>query len=94
MSMPRYAAKRDDNEPELVEYARAIGWFLHKLDEPCDWLGLWRGAWSPIEIKSATGDLTPKQHMFHADAKKRNGRVLMWRSKDDVDRDSGARRTA
>lgn len=94
MTMPRYAAKRDANEPELAEYARCLGWMLTKLDEPCDWLGLHRGVWYPIEIKTEHGQLTAKQQMFHVDAHKRNGRILIWRTKDDVDRDSGARRTA
>jgi len=94
MTMPRYAARRDANEPQLVTFARALGWWLTKLDEPCDWLGCRRGVWYPIEVKTEDGELTAKQQIFHREAFKRGARVLIWKSTDDVLRDSNARQSA
>lgn len=94
MGMPKYGARRDDNEPEVVKFARRLGWALWKLDEPCDWLGCRRGVWYPIEIKTEDGKLTTKQKIFHRDAFNMGAQVLVWKSTDDVLRDSYARVTA
>jgi hypothetical protein len=99
MTMPRYAARRDAVEPELVTFARRIGWELWKLDKPCDWLGLRRGVWFPIEIKDPgvrnhADAFTVSQRLFLADVAARGGRVLVWYSKEDVMADSNARATA
>lgn len=94
MSMPKYAAKRDANEPEVIKFARRLGWGLWKLDEPCDWLGCRRGTWYPIEIKGEDGTLTANQQIFHRDAFNMGAQVLVWKSTDDVLRDSQARRSA
>lgn len=92
--MPKYAAKRDANEPELVSFARRLGWQLWKLDEPCDWLGCRRGVWWPIEIKTGDGELTQNQKIFHRDAFNLGARVLVWRNTSDVLADSGAKESA
>lgn len=92
--MPKYAGRRDENEPELVSFARSLGWLLWKLDQPCDWLGLRRGVWQPVEIKSDDGELTAKQQIFHTDAQNAGAKVLIWTTESDVLRDSGARRSA
>lgn len=94
MSMPKYAGRRDSNESELIAYAERLGWWLTKLDEPCDWIGCRRGVWFPIEIKTATGDLTAKQQIFHTDAFKRGAPILIWKTIDDVLAASNARQSA
>lgn len=99
MTMPRHAARRDANEPEVISFAGKLGWRFWKLDTPCDWLGLRRGQWFAIEIKDAareghSDEFTMDQKKFMAEVAACGGRVLVWRSKDDVMRDSGARASA
>lgn len=33
MGLPRYAAKRDENEPEIVQVFEAHGWTVHKIND-------------------------------------------------------------
>lgn len=85
----RRAARRDRNETPLVSLARHLGWWLTKLDQPCDWLGSFRGKWHAIEIKDPSveghaNEYTEKQRKWHAEAKDRGARVLIWRTADDV----------
>lgn len=99
MGMPKYAARRDVVEPELVKYARQFGWRLWKLDQPCDWLGLRRGVYYPIEIKDPAkqghaDEFTMDQKKFMAEVFAVGGRILVWRTKEDVMLDSGARVSA
>lgn len=97
--MPRYAGKRDSNEEPLVQLAETLGWWMHKSQEIGDWTGWRRGQWHVIEIKNPdqqghADEFTPKQRLLHAEAHKRGARILVWRTKDDVFRDSNARATA
>ena len=99
MTMPKHAARRDNNEQPLVQFAERLGWWLIKLNEPSDWLGWRAGQWVPVEIKNPdregrADEFTPKQVIFHRDAKNRGAKVLVWRTEVDVMRDSGARRSA
>lgn len=99
MSMPRHAARRDSNEQALISLAERLGWWLTKLDTPCDFLGCRRGVWFPIEIKrpereNHADEFTPQQKIFHVDAFRRGARVLVWRTESDVMADSGARPSA
>ena len=80
----RRAAKRDANEAAIIKTARLCGWFLTKLDTPCDWLGWFRGNWRPIEIKTKAGRLTKAQREFFSECISRNAPVLVWRSETDV----------
>jgi hypothetical protein len=80
----RRAAKRDANEPQLIKQARQVGWVLIKLDIPCDWLGIWRGKWYPVEIKAKKGVLTDAQKQFIATASWYRAPVLIWRTLEDV----------
>lgn len=94
--MPRYAARRDLNEPELVRVARKLHWRLWKMHEPSDFLGLHRGVWHPIEIKNPeyegqASEFTAQQKLFHTDVKNCGGRVLVWRTELDVINDSQGR---
>lgn len=34
MTLPRYAARRDENEPEIVEALQAAGWAVHRTNAP------------------------------------------------------------
>jgi hypothetical protein len=94
--MKRYAARRDAVEPELVTLARSLGWWLIRLEEPCDWLACRRGVWYPLEIKNPESqghadEFTPAQVIFHGDASARRAPVLIWRTADDVCRDSASK---
>ncbi len=96
MTRPRYAARRDNNEPELVKFAARLGWRLWKTHEPADWIGLREGRWYLIEIKNPdceghADEYTPAQVIFHGDVKNCGGRILVWRTIDDVIRDSQAK---
>lgn len=99
MSMPRYAARRDNNESELIKLAEQLGWWMIPLAEPWDWVGWRRGQWLPIEIKNPdceghADEFTAKQRMHHTEAFKRGAKILIWRTADDVIRDSQARASA
>lgn len=84
----RRAARRDANELDLVKIARQLHWLLWKLDEPCDWLGLHRGRFHAVEIKTEDGELTGNQVIFHRDVSNAGGKVLVWRTLDDILRDT------
>lgn len=57
------ARKRDANEQEIVDALVGIGAVVFRLSAPgCpDLLVGFRGTWRPMEVKSATGKLTPLQ---------------------------------
>lgn len=93
MSLPRYAQKRDANEPELIQLARAIGAHMVKLP-PLDWWCGFRGRWVPVEIKTEKGDYTDAQVIFLADCKARGLPVWTWRDELSVYAALGAQRTA
>jgi len=87
VSLNRYAKRRDANEKPLVAAAIQMGAQLWPLDEPCDWLMLWRRTWYPVEIKIRTGKLTDNQKTFHTNAEAAGAEILVWRSIEDVVRD-------
>lgn len=93
MTMPRYAGKRDANEPDLVTLAEGLGCTFEKIG-PLDWWVGFRGSWLPLEIKTFEGTYTPKQVHFIARCKTRGLPVWTWRSESDVFRDLGVRVTA
>lgn len=88
-AMPKYAARRDENEEALVKTARQLGWWMLMLTTPCDWLG-WhpKRGWQPVEIKSEKGQYTKDQQTFIASAAFYGAPVITWRNIDDVIRDS------
>lgn len=99
MGMPKYNARRDNNESPLVTLAIQLGWWMHKSQELGDWVGWRRGEWQVIEIKNPNqqghaDEYTPKQRLFRAEAFKRGAKILVWRVDADVYRDSGARVSA
>jgi hypothetical protein len=99
MSLHRRAARRDNNDPELRTFAERMGWRLWQLKEPCDYIGLRRGVWFAIEIKNPDceghkDEFTYDEKKFIAEVSAVGGRILLWRTKDDVIRDSQARISA
>lgn len=99
MATPKFAARRDNNEPELIRFAGRLGWKFWKMHEPADWLGLRRGVWHVVEIKNPdcqghADEYTAQQRIFHADVFACGGKVLVWRTVEDVMADSGARQSA
>lgn len=87
----RYAARRDQNENELVGYAEQLG-ALWIQTPPLDGWCLWREHWYPVEIKRPDGPqggrkgrhYTEAQVLFLARCKERNAPVWTWRSIEDV----------
>lgn len=99
MSLRRYAARRDANDNELKVFAERLGWRLWQLAKPCDYLGLRRGQWFAIEIKNPdceghADEFTNDEKKFIAEVAQVGGRVMLWRTKDDVIRDSNGRVSA
>ena len=86
----RRAARRDANEPALIQLAREIGAVCINIQEPVDWLIGWRGRWYPCEVKTLKGDYTDQQVLFMGAAKERELQVWAWRTADDVMRSLGA----
>ena len=62
----RYDARRDENEPEIVEALEAVGAKVLRLDD-CDLLCAFRGKMYLLEVKTATGRLNKKQQRFFRD---------------------------
>ena|SRR5688572_21578978 len=97
--MRRYALRRDANEGPLIALAKNLGWQFWPLYQPADWLALRRGVWHVVEIKDPAkeghaDEFTYEQRKFRAEVFACNGRLLVWRTKDDVFRDSNARASA
>ena len=66
VSLNRYAKRRDENEPEIIQALEAIGCTVESLDEPCDLL-VGRGAVALLlEVKMPGGRKTVKQKKFAA----------------------------
>lgn len=93
MSLNRYAARRDGNENELVTALRALG-ALWVQEGPLDGWAFWRGAWIPVEIKTAKGKYTESQVQFLIRCQERQAPVWTWRNLGDVYRCLGAKVSA
>lgn len=52
MSIPRYAAKRDISEPEIVRVLEQVGMTVVRMDKPVDLLAGYRGVNFLIECKT------------------------------------------
>ena len=94
-----YAKRRDNNEPDLIRFARDLGAKL-LMGGPLDWWLLHHAfGWIPVEIKDPDiegrkNEFTPAQRRFFAFAREHGGKWLTWRTDEDVMRDLGARRVA
>jgi hypothetical protein len=84
MSLKRYAARRDENESELVEAARKLGWWMVYIGFPVDYIGCFRSVLHFVELKTPNGKYTPAQAIFLKEAKHNGITVLTWRNADDV----------
>lgn len=89
----RRAARRDENEDELVNLARRLG-ATWRYAGPLDgWLG-WDGKWTPVEVKDPkkeghADEFRPAQTLFIHDCKVDALPFLVWRTANDVLRDLG-----
>lgn len=93
------ANRRDNNDGELRQFAERIGWLLFPMNEYCDYFGVRRGVWYAIEIKNPdcaghADEFTYDERNFMAKVAAVGGRILLWRTKEDIMRDSGARVSA
>lgn len=75
MGIPKYAARRDENEPEIVQVFEKAGWIVHRINDkgfPDLVCGrhekiLLVEVLAPEKLKKyrKTGGLTPAQVLFH-----------------------------
>jgi hypothetical protein len=98
MSMPRYAAKRDAKESDLVILARELGAYWICAAPLDGWLW-WRGFWRLVEVKNPAceghkDEYTPDQLKLMMSLRERGIAWHVWRTEADVYRDLGARRSA
>lgn len=86
----RTAAKRDANEPEIIEVLRSAGaqvWQLSEEGIP-DLLVTKNGQTILMEVKMPKGKLTPAQEKFHAEWN--GGSVFIVRSPEEALKAIGA----
>jgi hypothetical protein len=89
----RYAARRDENEDELVKVATKLGaWVVYA--PPLDFWIYHRGTWTPVEIKGQKGTYTGGQKTFLTVAKIYGAPAWTWRTETDVLKSLGATRAA
>lgn len=93
MSLNRYDARRDTNEPELVKILRQFGATWNDNGPLDGWCG-WRERWVPVEIKNGKNKYTAVQILFLALCKERALPVWTWRTELDVFESLGAKQTA
>ena len=69
--IPRYAAKRDTTEPEIIMALEQMGFHVEQISAPGlpDLLLSRAGQWLVAEVKTGKGRLTKAQHVFHGAAK-------------------------
>lgn len=69
-ALRKYDAKRDNNEPEIVDAFRALGCLVHRIDQPCDLLLYIFASKGErmhlVEVKAPKGQLNDKQRAFQA----------------------------
>lgn len=67
MPIPRFAAKRDRNEPEIIRALEKVGAIVTQLSQPgvFDLLVGFRGVLYLLEVKDKGGSLTDAQIEFH-----------------------------
>ena len=89
--MPRYDAKVDKNQPEIVAALRAVGasvLHLHAVGRGCPDLAVgFRGVTYFLEVKSDKGKLTPAEQEFFDTWK---GRAAIVRSPEEALKAIGA----
>lgn len=93
MSLHRYDARRDTNEPDLLKILRQFG-AIWVQQGPLDGWCCFRERWTPVEIKFGKNKYTEAQVLFLALCKERNAPVWTWRTELDVFESLGAKVTA
>lgn len=93
MSLARYAKKRDAVEADILVMARGLGARVWQLDRPVDLLVMFCGRWHLAECKTAKRKLNKGQLDFYRAVQEAGGRVMTWRTVDDVARDLNALRS-
>lgn len=83
----RHAAKRDENEGELLKRARLNGWTVLQQNEAGrpDWLCMRRGEVRFVEVKMPDGTLTPKQAEVFPIYEANGCAIQIVRTPEDVD---------
>jgi hypothetical protein len=64
MPLPRYAAKRDISEPEIVRALEQCGFSVERMDTPVDLLVSFRQHCWLVECKTGKGKLNANQKAF------------------------------
>jgi len=64
MGMPKYKAKRDFSEPEVVRTLQELGFSVWRLDQPVDLLLGFRGQTYLAEVKTGKGKFNENQVRF------------------------------
>lgn len=87
MSIPRYAAKRDNVEPDLIKALKKSGVSVERTDKPFDAVIRFRGRTELAEFKDPKkrghkDEFTPAQNDFFA--RNPDWRVEIFRTKEDV----------
>ena len=76
MSLRRFNARRDANEPEIIDALVAAGASVYRLDQPTDAVLGYRGKTLLIEIKMPGKDLNENQKRFFAQWKGQTPPIL------------------
>ena len=86
MSLHRYAALRDKNEPEIISACVWSGWTVIQVSAPGfpDLLLVRRGVVRFFEVKSGKGVLTPAQKKLHLKLLASGVRVDVVRNKEEA----------
>lgn len=82
----RLNAKRDANEPEIVNALRQVGAGVFRISakDVCDLLVIFRGVTYLIEVKAPKGVVKPGQREFIAAWNEAGGKAAIVRSVDDA----------
>ena len=83
MTLPRFAARRDATEPDIVDALESLGFHVERLSEPGipDLLLSRRHRWYVAECKTPRGRATKSQNAFRLRAL---GPVAVFREVGDV----------
>lgn len=84
MSLNRYDARRDANEPDIVDALEAARIKVWKLSKPFDLLCGIGGRFVILEVKGKDGDLTEQQAEDLAECRYRNLPVYVVRTPEEA----------
>jgi hypothetical protein len=90
VSLHRQAARRDANEPEIVQALRSAGAVVWQLPKPFDLLVGFSGWLVGLEVKGPKGKLTPEQREDFALARDRGLPIFVVRTPEEALKAIGA----